>query len=142
MTTRHANRLSGTLGTNYQIDLYISDCATCGILFGITTEMERRRREDHGTFYCPNGHSMSFSQETDAEKYKRLYHSAEERAGQFYDRAETAERSRRALKGVVTRTRNRIVAGSCPFGCRRHFANLERHVASKHPGAVLESEAS
>jgi len=32
----------------------------------------------------------------------------------------------------LTKVRNRIRAGICPF-CTRHFTDLERHVASKHP---------
>lgn len=47
-------------------------CANCGITIALSDGMEARRREDHKTFYCPNGHHNYFSGESDAEKYKRL----------------------------------------------------------------------
>lgn len=35
----------------------------------------------------------------------------------------------------------RHVGGTCPFGCRRHFVDLERHVTTKHPDGKLDGEA-
>jgi hypothetical protein len=33
------------------------ECASCGVVFGITETYHARRREDHEGFRCPNGHS-------------------------------------------------------------------------------------
>jgi len=35
-------------------------CAHCSIRFGITKALEKIRREDHGVFYCPNGHTLGW----------------------------------------------------------------------------------
>lgn len=126
------------------VTLYVSNCANCGILFGIPEDYETKRREDHASFYCPNGHSLSFARgETKEQMRKRLEReaaNARQDAEWYRERLGETERSRNALRGVVTRQRNRAHAGACPFGCRRHFANLERHVATRHPGEKLEGE--
>jgi hypothetical protein len=31
-------------------------CASCGVTFGMTDDMVKRRRSDHRVFYCPSGH--------------------------------------------------------------------------------------
>lgn len=115
-------------------------CGECGILFGMPDDFLTQRKRDGKTFYCPNGHGRHYS-ETEAQRLKKQL----ERAQQNYeymrnsrdaarDQADSAERSRRALKGVVTRQRNRAAAGVCPVdGCHRHFQNLQRHIAGQHP---------
>ena len=41
-------------------------CPTCGVLFWLSATYEGRRRSDGLTFYCPNGHSLSYGEtETD-----------------------------------------------------------------------------
>lgn len=55
---------------------------------------------------------------------------------QFYrEQLASERRSAAALRGHITRLKNRIVAGVCPVpGCKRSgFSNVMRHVASKHP---------
>ena len=37
------------------------DCPNCGLTFAITKDFDNRRRDDHRTFYCPMGHSMSYN---------------------------------------------------------------------------------
>ena len=106
------------------VQLFVTDCARCGIVFAMTTELERRRREDHGDFYCPNGHVMIFNYETEAEKYKRLYDAASS------DLART-EAQRRAYKGETTKLRKRAQAGMCAF-CRRTFKDYARHMETEH----------
>jgi hypothetical protein len=130
------------------VTLFVSECPNCGVLFGVTEDLEARRREDHKLFYCPNGHGMSFYQETEAERLRRELRSAEITARNakadadwFKGVAATSERRLSATRGVVTKLRKRAHAGACPFGCRRHFVDLERHVASKHPGSTLDGES-
>jgi len=35
-------------------------CPSCGIYFGMPDHYYNKRKEDHGEFYCPNGHSIYF----------------------------------------------------------------------------------
>jgi len=116
-------------------------CYSCGVVFAMTADFRRQRLAHHDlNFFCPNGHQQHYIGETEADKFKRLYEQSERRAGQNYDRAQRVERSLQATRGVVTKLRKRAVAGVCPFGCRRHFVNLERHVARVHLGEELEAE--
>lgn len=142
MTLHQANALA--IGIKFTV----IDCASCGILFAITADLEERRREDGQSFSCPNGHPQHFTaSELDRAK-KRIKTLEEEierkqrRYAQEKDARERTERSLAATKGQVTKLRKTITAGLCPYGCRRHFTNLERHISSKHPGKHLPAEAS
>ena len=111
---------------------YVMDCPTnsCGIMFAIDDAYDDRRRRDLRSFYCPNGHSLSYSGESDTAKIKRL--TSRER--HLTDQLEATNRSNSALKGVVTRKTNqldRVENGVCPH-CKRSFANLRRHIDNKH----------
>jgi hypothetical protein len=119
-----------------QLDLFISDCPNCSVVFGIPETMEERRREDHRTFYCPNGHSLSFSGPTQAEREAK---AARERADRLAtqlraqrDQTEAAEREAAEAKASEVRLRWRVGNGVCPC-CQRTFPTLAAHVATKHP---------
>jgi hypothetical protein len=139
MSTTTENRVQGWIN-GVSIQMYVSDCPNCGVVYGITRAYELRRREDGKGFYCPNGHNGSFG-ESEIDKAKRLQVMAEGRertarirASAAYDQAEAAHHSARAYKGHLTRMRNRIASGVCPVqGCRRNFANVKAHVTSQHP---------
>lgn len=122
-----------------RLDLFISDCASCGVIFGIPVEMENRRKKDHRTFYCPNGHSLHFSGPTQAEKEAK---AAKERADRLYaklqaahDQSEAAHREAAEAKASEIRLRWRVGHGVCPC-CQRTFPALAQHVATKHPEFV------
>jgi len=136
--TNTATRVSGYVDGQV-ITMYVGDCHECGVIYGITTQYEARRREDGKNFYCPNGHRGAFGKGELAEA-KRLQamaegraRSAQIRATAAYDQARAAERSARAFRGQVTRMKNKITAGVCPVGnCRRHFDNVQAHVLTEH----------
>jgi hypothetical protein len=134
------------------IELVTEDCYSCGVLFALSADLRTKRLADKQTFYCPNGHGQVYSGESDAAKARRLAKELErarenaawqaEYAREEAARRGAAERSLAATRGQVTKLRKRVVAGACPFGCRRHFANLERHVATRHDGQSLEGESA
>lgn len=128
------------------VELNVWVCPSCGVLYGIPKAFAERLREAGGHYFCPNGHQLSWTA-SEADKLRAKLKDAERDLAWYKDgeataraRADRAERSRAAIKGQVTKLRRRVVAGACPFGCRRHFANLERHVATKHAGQELEAE--
>lgn len=43
------------------------ECANCSVAFCLPEDLHGRRKEDHKTFYCPNGHSNYYPQETAKE---------------------------------------------------------------------------
>jgi len=113
----------------------------CGIAFGVLEAFEAGRRDDHGTFYCPRGHSMSFSGKSETEQLRENLASANRRLGwaearetALRDQQQSALRSAAAYRGQVTRIRNLIARGVCPVaGCRRNFDNVRQHMAAEHP---------
>lgn len=129
----------------YTDTLVIESCPTCGVVHGVPDALIQRAKERRGPggrqIYCPNGHTWHYTGETDAERERRLRKYAEDSAASARARADQAEASLRTTKGHVTRLRKRVAAGVCPFGCRRHFVDVERHVATRHPGQRLEGEA-
>jgi hypothetical protein len=139
MTALTNTRISGQLSAG-RVDLYVLDCSNCGVIFAITTDYEDRRRADAKSFWCPNGHSVGWS-ESEADKQRKRAEQAERNlkwteAARIAarDQAQAAHNSARAYKGHLTRMRNRIAAGVCPVqGCRRNFANVKAHVTSQHP---------
>ena len=144
MSITTENRVQGWVN-GVSIQMYVSDCPDCGVVYGITRNYELRRREDGKGFYCPNGHFGSFGESAIA-KAKRLQATAESQMrlarisrDAARDQAQAAHRSAAAYKGVATKMRNRIADGVCPVpGCRRNFANVKAHITGQHPAWAHE----
>lgn len=123
------------------VTIQAHECGACGVVFGMSETFITARRNDHQTWYCPNGHPRVFNSKSEAEKLterlareKGWRESAEARNTALQDQLDATERSRSALKGHLTRARNKIANGVCPVGnCRRHFDNVQEHIASEHP---------
>lgn len=119
-----------------RLDLYISDCASCGVVFGMPADLEQRRRDDHGSFYCPNGHMLRFSGPTPAEKQAQREKERADRLRTHLaaqrDQLEAARRDAAEARAREVRLRWRVGNGVCPC-CQRTFPGLAAHVATKHP---------
>lgn len=121
----------------------------CGVTYAIPETMYTRLLNSHDSFWCPNGHCRVFLCESEAEKLRKQLLATQakldrEQADSSWQRKqrERAERSAKALRGVVTRTKNRVCKGVCPC-CNRYFECLKRHMATKHPswsGKALERQ--
>jgi hypothetical protein len=108
-------------------------CYLCGVAFGMPSGLRAKRLEDSKTFYCPNGHGQHYT-ETEATRLRRQLELKTNEADRQRERAERKERQLIAAKGRITRAKNRVAAGVCPVNeCHRHFNNLGRHMATKHP---------
>jgi len=127
-------------------------CAQCNVVFGLTPETDRVLRQSSAGFKCPFGHPLVFSKgESEADKLRRERdrlkqenarldeerHGAWATANAQLERARTAERQAAAARGQVTKLKKRAANGVCPC-CNRTFANLQRHMATKHAGFVAE----
>ncbi len=113
--------------------------AGCGISFAVPHTWERKRRDDHSRFFCPNGHGQAFTGESDAEKLRRERDRLAQRIAEKddeirhqRDRAENEEKRVIAYKGHLTRSKKRHAAGVCPC-CNRTFSQLTEHMKTKHP---------
>jgi RNase P subunit RPR2 len=123
------------------VKLVVEICCNCAVPFAMPQTLRKRALADHSvSFYCPHGHSQHFVGKTEAELLadklalaRRRAEMAEEAARSERLSRKTIERQAAAYKGQATRLRKRIGNGTCP-ACHRHFANVERHMDSKHPG--------
>ena len=122
----------------YTTTLETLSCGTCGIPFAMPEDMHDKARKTGESFWCPNGHNISYHQSENAKLQRQLADAQRQRdnARAAYDRerdrAASAERSASAYKGQVTRIRKRVGNGVCPC-CNRTFANVGRHMATQHP---------
>jgi hypothetical protein len=122
-------------------------CPVCGIHYGVEEGWLDRKRQTGGSWHCPNGDSLVFT-ETELDRQKARAERAERQRDSAYrerDReAENAEHARfraRAEKAAKTRLKNRIAKGVCPC-CNRHFANVQRHIESQHPDYVASDSTT
>lgn len=114
-------------------------CGKCGIVFGMESGFMRDRKDDHETWYCPNGHPRAFIGKSEAERAREETERMRLRAEQYRNwwqreqrEHESTELSRRAYKGHVTKIKRRVGKGVCPC-CNRTFQNLASHMQKKHP---------
>ena len=90
-------------------------CSECGVAFGVPDAFARARREDHRTFWCPNGHGQVFLWKTEAEKLreeldakKRSLAWTEERLAEARRERDRNESRRRAEKAAKTVLRKKL----------------------------------
>lgn len=110
------------------VEFFISDCANCGVLFGMPKDLERRRRKDRQRFYCPNGHYLVFAGKTDAQKLEE----SQARETALRDQLSAAIRDGEQTRQALLRDRQRFANGVCPC-CNRTFQNVLRHMRGEHP---------
>lgn len=124
--------------------IVVEGCINCGLDFGIGERFRKQRLDDHGTFYCPNGHGQHFTADNEAERLRKQVARLQQTAQtsreneQFHrERAAHERRSAAATRGHLTRLRKRIANGVCPC-CTRSFENVRRHIQGQHPEWVAE----
>lgn len=132
LTTMIADVKRGNTTTE-TISFTLETCCNCGIPFFMPSYHQKVLLANKGqSFYCPNGHSMSYTGKTDAEKLKeQLAQEQSERAkreeelqNKWLDEMSRANKLEKQLK--------RVHKGVCPC-CNRTFENLKRHMETKHP---------
>lgn len=125
------------LRINQPIEIITEECCACGVIYGLTTEYQERRRNDHKSFHCPNGHPQSYLGESEAEKNARLLKEEQARHARTLQR----ENEERSAKEKSERKLKRVNAGVCHC-CNRTFQQLARHMADKHPELVKRSDGA
>ncbi len=115
-----------------------TECCACGIKFSVPTHWLDARRQDKTTFYCPNGHQLSYN-ESELDKLRRenqrMKQDAAYKDDRIKDLKEYAEKEKRtaiAYRGQCTKLKKRAKAGVCPC-CNRMFMDMQAHMATKHP---------
>lgn len=115
------------------------ECGNCGVTFGMTRAFIDARKQDHRTWYCPNGHERHYPSESREGRLERELAAAQnaaEREARWRrtaeNRAEHERRSAVAYKGHLTRTKRRLVNGVCPC-CDHEVPDVAAHLADAHP---------
>lgn len=71
-------------------------CYSCAVEFHVPKVFDDNRRQDHGKFFCPNGHSQVYLGKTEVEKLRE----------QLDQNTRTLERTK-AMLSVACRERDR-----------------------------------
>ncbi len=111
----------------------------CGIHYAIPESLnEWANKAPSNAVYCPLGHEW-VRRETEAAKLRKQLERERSHAAslsaivdQETARADHEAARARGYKGALTKTKKRIGRGVCP-ACNRHFANVERHMSTRHP---------
>ena len=119
------------------------ECPTCGVRFAIPHNLLASLRNSKAMFYCPNGHPQSFRQsrtealeaELKAERERR--ERAEDLARRRREEADVLRRTKQQTLGKLRALKGRVKNGVCPC-CNRSFAQLAKHIATKHPDYAKE----
>jgi hypothetical protein len=119
------------------------ECIGCFIKFQVPLGFVAARRRTRQAFYCPNGHSMSYT-ESSEDVIRRERDRLKQDAAQLQDairlqreKHEEAERKLAASTKKIAALKKREAAGLCPC-CNRTFAALQKHIAWKHPDFMRE----
>lgn len=129
---------------SYQDVLTVMTCGECSIPFAMPQAKYDRCKRDGEGWCCPNGHRRVFCESDISKLQKQLAIEKEskeyfaKRTDQLYGEKQHVEHQLRAQKGQVTRIKNRVSKGVCPC-CNRTFADLARHMESKHPDFTQDS---
>jgi hypothetical protein len=125
----------GELSLFKNVSYETTTCIKCGVDIVMPAYMYDHRLKDQTNFYCPNGHPQRFIGETEEQKLRKLVKTERRWREQEQQRVREVEAKLSAIKGVVTRLKNRAAAGLCTC-CNRSFQNLKRHMEIKHPDQV------
>lgn len=121
-----------TTKLHYAYELDETDCCVCGVVFAIPARMLASASKNKGNIYCPNGHSLTWKT-SEAERLRDELAAEKKRKDAALARANEAEQRATKTQQQLTRLKKRAQAGACPC-CHRTFANMQRHMTTKHPG--------
>ncbi len=116
------------------ITLETMTCHSCGVAFAVDAALYRAYNERGQALRCPNPRCSwpSFvPKELPAVALQKQLDRASEARRWAEEALESERKSHSATKGKLTKITKRVAAGVCPC-CNRTFANLARHMATKH----------
>jgi len=93
------------------IDIEEIECCSCHVLFWVTKKHKAKLQDNKKTFYCPNGHSQSYTGKTDAQKLKEEKQKSERYYNYYTNqiaRTEAQKRKTNAYKGNFTKAKKKL----------------------------------
>lgn len=134
------NKKSVEYGLTVQMETII--CYKCAIPFSVPQQYKTHLRSSQDSFFCPNGHSQSYTKSTETilrEKIERIEREKQNEVNylknQIYQKEEkiiSQKKENIVLKSKHTKLKNRVVNGVCPC-CNRSFKGLHEHIKKQHP---------
>ena len=125
------------LKINTALALETIECCNCGVIFAISEDLERNLRLTKKSFFCPNGHSQSYTEST-AEKLRKELDAKERALSWEKERAESLAKKLAQANKATARLKRRVSVGVCPC-CQRTVSQLARHMQTQHPEFVAEA---
>jgi hypothetical protein len=105
-------------------------CDGCGVTFAFPQLLHKGFQRTGKSFYCPNGHTLHFQSE-ESRLQKQLV-TEQDRYRQVEAQLVAARDQLQAAERELARHKKRVANGVCPC-CNRSFAQLGRHMKTKHP---------
>lgn len=124
--------LANSVQFNFQ--MVTINCCNCGVPFGVPDYIQQRRQDDHHLFYCTNGHPQHYPQKNEVEELRVKLVEADEqivKARRAKELAESTARMEAEQRRKAEKKLDRVNRGVCSK-CNRTFANVARHMQSKH----------
>lgn len=128
-------------GTRYEVH----ECITCGVLYAVPETLIQRHRDYGGYHHCCNGHAQGWGEDSaTVSKQRRQIERLTQQQARLEDEKSAAWataneqlKQAEAARRETARLRKRIGNGVCPC-CKRSFANVARHMQTKHPDNVVD----
>lgn len=118
--------------TTEMLSFVMEQCITCGVPFMMPKYMKRALEESENKFYCPNGHNMFYNGQSEAKKLKDQLETERKDHERWMENLNNKYLDEISAKNKLAKQLKRVHNGVCPC-CNRSFANLERHMKTKHP---------
>lgn len=119
-------------------DLDDKYCPTCFVHYAAPKAMFEKKNETGERWFCPNGHHIIYTQsalqkaQAEADKLRQERDQLKQNEAWWSDRLDRERKDHKAAKAQLKKVQTRVCNGVCPC-CNRSFANLQRHMAGKHP---------
>lgn len=102
-------------------------CEACKGSFPMRDSTFDALERSGSTFYCPDGHRLVMRQ----SDIVTLLRSSERFLQRSRDHVDTLEKSLNSVRGVITRQRNRLLRGVCPY-CAKNLKGTDVLAMSQH----------
>jgi len=101
-------------------------CSSCGVQFALTAQLYAARRRDGATFFCPNGHRLSYTGEIAGE-----IEQLKKRVERLTSERDSALASRNNWRASAEKLVYRCVMAGCDE-LRLTKASLRKHLETVH----------
>jgi len=96
-----------------EVSLRVVNCPTCFVIYAVPEALLQRKNSEGGSWYCPNGHNLSYKKSQLAELEEKL--KKEKETSEFWRKRNNNLENKNlelqqqisAKKGVITKMKNR-----------------------------------